>query len=79
MSDVKSYVAFKRKALEAMQGLDGGTVDIGRSGSWWSLGIRGEWASVWGHYFIGHDQSVEEFCASLVADWEAESWNNAHC
>lgn len=79
MSDVRSYVAFKNRAAIALHELDGGTYEIARSGSHWGLGIRGDWASVWGNYYIGHPKSVQEFCADLISDWEQESWNSAHC
>lgn len=79
MSDVKSYVAFKKKAICAMHHIDGGTFSTSRSGSWWSAMIAGEWASVSARYHPGHPMTVEEFCRDLEATWEAESWNNAHC
>lgn len=79
MSDVKSYVAFKRKALECLKDIDGGQVKVARSGSFWSLGILGEWASICAPYYVGHPQTVEEFCADTLASWELESRDNAHC
>ena len=75
MSDVKSYVGFKREALKA---LPLGVGQINRSGSHWSVTINGEWAGVSGHYYVGHPMTVKEFCDDLVAGLEAEEWNEAH-
>lgn len=75
--NVRSYVAFKRKCNEVLP------IDIkfetSRSGATWSLHIWDEWASVWGSWHFSRDQTIEDFCADMVSEYERDSWNNAHC